>query len=74
MTRLVSVRIDEETLIEAKRLNLNLSNIMRESLSNEIAKMHEKEFLESLCKIHKILINVDKGQILEELRRDRDKR
>lgn len=74
MTKLVSVRIDEQTLIEAKRLKINFSEIMRESLKSEIEKRNEKDLLESLSKIHKILKDVDRNQLLEELREDRDER
>jgi len=74
MTKLVSVRIDEQTLFEAKKLKINLSEIMRESLKNEIEKRNEKDLLESLSKIRKILKDVDKNQLLDELREDRDER
>ncbi|OWP55320.1 MAG: hypothetical protein B2I17_10005 [Thermoplasmatales archaeon B_DKE] len=74
MTKLVSVRIDEQTLLEAKKLKINLSEIMRESLKSEIEKRNEKDLLQSLSKIRKILKDVDRNQILEELREDRDER
>ena len=74
MTKLVSIRIDEQTLAEARRLKINFSEIMRESLKSEIEKRNEKDLLESLSKIRKILRNVDRNQILEELREDRDER
>jgi len=74
MTKLVSVRIDEQTLVEAKRLKINFSEIMRESLKKEIEKRNEKELLESLSNIRKLLGNVNRDQILAELRKDRDER
>ncbi|MHB8372829.1 MAG: type II toxin-antitoxin system CcdA family antitoxin [Thermoplasmataceae archaeon] len=74
MTKLVSVRVDEETLAEAKKLKINISEIMRDSLKNEIERKNEKDLLESLSKIHNILKNVDRNQLLSELRKDRDER
>ncbi len=74
MTKLVSVRIDEKTIAEAKRLKINLSEVMRESLESEIERRNERDFLESLSKIRKLLKNVDRYQLLEDLRKDRDER
>ena len=74
MTRLVSIRVDERTLAEAKRLKINYSEVMRESLKNEIERRNDKDFLESLSKIHRILKNVDRDQLLSDLRKDKDQR
>ena len=74
MTKLVSMRIDEKTIAEAKRLKINLSEVMRESLESEIKRRNERDFLESLSKIRKLLKNVDRNQLLEDLRKDRDER
>ena len=61
-------------MTEAKRLKINYSEVMRESLKNEIERRNNKEFLESLSKIHRMLKNVDRNQILGDLRKDRDQR
>ncbi len=74
MTRLVSIRVDELTLAEAKRLKINYSEVMRESLKKEIERRNDKDLLESLSKIHRILKNVDRDQLLSDLRKDRDQR
>ncbi|MHB1493774.1 MAG: type II toxin-antitoxin system CcdA family antitoxin [Thermoplasmataceae archaeon] len=74
MTRLVSIRVDEGTLAEAKKLKINISEIVRKSLKNEIERRNEEELLESLSKIHNILENVDRNQLLNDLRKDRDER
>ncbi len=74
MTKLVSIRLDEQTMAEAKRLKINYSEIMRESLKKEIERRNEKDFLESLSKIHRMLKNVDHEQLLSDLRKDRDQR
>jgi post-segregation antitoxin (ccd killing protein) len=74
MTKLVSIRVDEQTMAEAKRLKINYSEIMRESLKKEIERRNEKDFLESLSKIHRMLKNVDYEQLLSDLRKDRDQR
>lgn len=72
--KLVSVRVDEETLAEARKLKINISEIMRDSLKKEIERKNEKELLESLSRIHSILKNVDRNQLLNDLRKDRDER
>ena len=74
MTKLVSIRVDEQTLAEAKRLKINYSEVMRESLKNEIERRNDKDFLESLSKINRILKKVDLNQILSDLREDRGQR
>ncbi len=74
MMKLVSVRVDEETLAEARKLKINISEIMRDSLKKEIERKNEKELLESLSRIHSILKNVDRNQLLNDLRKDRDER
>ncbi len=74
MARLVSIRVDERTLAEAKRLGINYSEVMRESLKNEIERRNDKDFLESLYKIHRMLKDVDRDQLLSDLRKDRGKR
>ncbi len=74
MTKLVSIRVDERILAEAKRLKINYSEVMRESLKNEIERRNDKEFLESLSRIHRMLKNVDPDQFLSDLRKDRDQR
>ncbi|ARD84842.1 VapB-type antitoxin [Ferroplasma acidiphilum] len=74
MSKMVSIRIDEDTLSEAKKLNINISKVLRELLKKEIEKRENIERLESLSKIQEILKNVDKKQLLEDLRRDRDER
>lgn len=74
MSRMVSIRIDEETLSEAKKLNINISKVLRELLKQEIKKRNNIEMLKSLSEIQEKLKNVDKKQLLEDLRRDRDER
>ena len=74
MTKPVSIRVNEQTLAEAKRLKINYSEVMRESLKNEIERRNDKDILESLSKIHRMLRNVDRNQILCDLREDRDQR
>ncbi len=74
MTKPVSIRVNEQTLAEAKRLKINYSEVMRESLKNEIERRNDKDILESLSKIHRMLRNVDRNQILGDLRKDRDQR
>ncbi len=74
MTKLVSIRVDEQTFEEAKRLKINFSEVMRESLQNEIEKRKTKDTLETLSKIHRMLKNVDREQIVSDLRKDRDQR
>ena len=74
MMKLVSVRVDEETLAEARKLKINISEIMRDSLKKEIERKNEKELLESLSRIHNILKNVDRNQLLNDLRKYRDER
>ena len=74
MTKLVSIRVDEQMLAEAKRLKINYSEVMRESLKNEIERRNDKDLLESLSKINRILKKVDLNQILSDLREDRDQR
>ena len=74
MTKLVSIRVDEQMLAEAKRLKINYSEVMRESLKKEIERRNDKDFLESLSRIHEILKNVDRNQLLSDLRKDRDQR
>ncbi len=74
MARLVSIRVDERTLAEAKRLGINYSEVMRELLKNEIERRNDKDFLESLYKIHRMLKDVDRDQLLSDLRKDRGQR
>ena len=74
MARLVSIRVDERTLAEAKRLWINYSEVMRELLKNEIERRNDKDFLESLYKIHRMLKDVDRDQLLSDLRKDRGQR
>ena len=74
MARLVSIRVDERTLAEAKRLGINYSEVMRELLKNEIERRNDKDFLESIYKIHRMLKDVDRDQLLSDLRKDRGQR
>lgn len=74
MTRLVSIRVDEQMLAEARRLRINYSEVMRESLKKEIERRNDRDLLESLSKIHGMLKNVDRNQLLGDLRKDRDAR
>ena len=74
MTRLVSIRVDDKILAEARRLKINYSEVMRESLKKEIERRNDKDFLESLSRIHEILKNVERNQLLSDLRKDRDQR
>jgi antitoxin CcdA len=74
MSRMVSIRIDEETISEAKKLNINISKVLRELLKQEIKKRKNIEILKSLSEIQNILKNVDKKQLIEDLRGDRDER
>ncbi|HLH86080.1 MAG TPA: type II toxin-antitoxin system CcdA family antitoxin [Thermoplasmataceae archaeon] len=74
MTKLVSIRVDEQTLTEAKKLKINYSAVMREALRREIERIKDKDFLDSLFKIHKMLKDVDLNQLLADLREDRDRR
>ena len=69
MTKPVSIRVNEQTLAEAKRLKINYPEVMRESLKNEIERRNDKDILESLSKIHRMLRNVDRNQILGDLRK-----
>lgn len=74
MTHLVSIRIDDQTLDEAKKLKINYAEVMREALRNEIEKIRERDLLVSLSRINHLLNGVDKNQLLNDLRKDRDER
>ncbi len=74
MSKMVSIRIDEYTLSGVKKLNINLTEVMRELLKHEIERKEKIEMLESLSKIKKILKTVDKNQFLEDLRKDRNEK
>lgn len=74
MSKMVSIRIDEYTLSGVKKLNINLTEVMRELLKQEIERKEKIEMLESLSKIKKILKTVDKNQFLEDLRKDRNEK
>ncbi len=72
MAKFVSISVDEQTMAEAKRLKINYSDNMRESLMKEIESRNEKDFLDSLSKIHRMLKNVAHEQLLSDLRKDRN--
>ena len=74
MSKMVSIRIDEYTLSGVKKLNINLTEVMRELLKQEIERKEKIEMLESLSKIQKISKTVDKNQFLEDLRKDRNEK
>lgn len=74
MAKLVSISADEQTMAESKRLKINYSDIMRESLKKEIESRNEKDFLDSLSKILRMLKNVAHEQLLSDLRKEWNQR
>ena len=74
MTKLLSVRIDENLLEESKRLKINYSEVIRAALKEEIKKRRDEELAGSISRIRQLLKGVDMEQLVLEIRKDREGR
>ncbi len=70
----VSARIKREIYEKLKRYGVNISDVIRRALEEEIRRREEEETRESLRKIQEILGKIPPEEIVEIIRSSREKR
>ena len=70
----VSAKVRRELLEEARRLNINVSELIRKTLEEEIRRRKLMELEERLRRKHHVLDKLDAEEIVELIREDREKR
>ena len=74
MSVVVTVRLDREIREKAKRYKVNISQVAREALREEIARKEREELLDDLGTMKRILKKIPSEEIVQALRESRDER
>lgn len=74
MSDVVTVRLDKEIREKAKRYKVNISQVAREALREEIARKEREELLDDLGAMKRILKKIPSEEIVQALRESRDER
>ena len=74
MTGTVVVRVDEELKRKAKAYNVNISEVVRSALRDEVQKRERSELISALERAKKALSKVPDEEIVRAVRETRDER
>jgi antitoxin CcdA len=74
MTKTVAVRLDEELKRKAKFYNVNISEVVRSALRDEIARRERSALISSLEQAKRALSRVPDEEIIKAVREARDSR
>ena len=74
MTGTVVVRVDEELKKKAKAYNVNISEVVRSALREEVQRRERKELISALGRAKKALSKVPDDEIVRAIRETRDSR
>jgi post-segregation antitoxin (ccd killing protein) len=74
MTETVVVRVDEELKRKAKTYNVNISEVVRSALRDEVQKRERRELISALERAKKALSKVPDDEIVKAIRETRDNR
>jgi len=74
MTETVVVRVDEELKRKAKAYNVNISEVVRSALRDEVQKRERRELISALERAKKVLSKVPDEDIVKAIRETRDER
>ncbi len=70
----VSAKVRRELLEEARRLNINVSELIRRALEEEVRQRKLIKLEERLRRKHSILAKIDVNEIVRLIREDRETR
>jgi antitoxin CcdA len=74
MTKTVAVRLDEEIKRKAKLYNVNISEVVRSALRDEIERRERSALISALDRAKRALSQVPDEEILNAVRDARDSR
>ena len=74
MTETVVVRVDEELKKKAKAYHVNISEVVRSALRDEVQKRERRELISALERAKKALSKVPDEEIVKAIRDTRDNR
>ena len=74
MTETVVVRVDEELKKKVKAYNVNISEVVRSALREEVEKREKKELISALERAKKALSKVSDDEIIGAIRETGDDR
>ncbi len=70
----VSAKVRKELLEEARRLNINVSELIRRTLEEEVRRRKLMELEKRLRRKRHVLDKLDVEEVVELIREDREKR
>jgi len=70
----VSTRVIRELLEEARRLGINVSELLRRTLEEEVRRRRLMTLEKSLREIRSVLDKIDVGEVVDLIREDRETR
>jgi len=71
MSEIVTVRIDEETKRKLKRYGIQVGQVARAAILQEIERRERVEALDALKRMREILNKIDTKRVVEHVREDR---
>lgn len=74
MSRIVTVRIDDETRRKIKQYSIPVSQVTRKAIMMEIEKREREKAIQALTRMRKILSRVDIKKVIQDIREDRQLR
>ncbi|PLJ78439.1 type II toxin-antitoxin system CcdA family antitoxin [Infirmifilum sp. SLHALR2] len=70
----VSTKVRRELLEEARQLGINISELLRRALEEEVRRRRLMSLEKSLKEMHSVLDKIDVGEIVDLIREDRETR
>jgi len=74
MTETVVARVDEELKKKAKAYNVNISEVVRSALEEEVRRRERSEMISALQEAKRVLSKVPDGEIVRAVRETREDR
>lgn len=71
---IVSARIDRDLYEKIKSYGINISQVIRSALEEEVRKREEEELMKGLDEVSKILSKIPEEELVEIIRSSREER
>lgn len=74
MSEIVTIRLSRELKRKIKELNINVSEIVRKALEEEVEKREREALLKSLAEARRVLSKLSDEEIVQAVRGSREER
>ncbi|MDW8033980.1 MAG: type II toxin-antitoxin system CcdA family antitoxin [Nitrososphaerota archaeon] len=74
MSEIVTVRVNKELKRKIKEFNINVSEVVRKALEEEVEKREKEALLKSLAEAKRVLSKLSDEDIIQAIRSSREER